>query len=407
MNDEKNYNFNTPGIIEWKRGNWYQLEVGQNIGQNDEYIYYIKLNGQILHQKENKIPRGFSEKQMKFYAANDISGATATNTKIRNVRFKTENDGTDDWFVIDGSPCWDTCDQMGGKCDHCGANGFCCSATKHSVNGDCTTDMIDTIKNSEYANKTGHMCVSKLDEASCMDWATDRDVFCDGGELEDSPIVTPGGLTQCQDQCLNVGQNCMGVVLERAEAEVKCHLHSEMTSCQPQEGAISSTKMFYSCKDNSNCEGSYVRLRDQNMGQMIGQDKTYCGKETPPNFFSYGSAAQIKIQIDSETHGKKISMGDGNLSPTYKNYLNTPKFGVQIKKPGLVRFDKIRILGLVPEFRAKFKAEICDRIYTDTSGVIFSPNHPDLYPNQLDCTIQISLKDSQLKIQVRDSRMDM
>ena len=265
---------------------------------------YIKLNGQILHQKENKIPRGFSEKQMKFYAANDLRGATATNTKIRNVRFKTENDGTDDWFVIDGSPCWDTCDQMGGKCDHCGANGFCCSATKHSVNGDCTTDMIDTIKNSEYVNKTGHMCVSKLDEASCMDWATAKDVFCDGGELEESPILTPGGLTQCQDQCLNVGQNCTGVVVERAEGEVKCHLHSEMTSCQPQEGAMSSTKMFYSCKDNSNCEGSYVRLRDQNMGQMIGQDKTYCGKETPPNFFSYGSAAQIKIQIDSETHGK-------------------------------------------------------------------------------------------------------
>ena len=68
---------------------------------------------------------------MKFYAANDISGATAQNTKIRNVRFKTENDGTDDWFIIDGSPCWDACDQTGGKCDHCGANGFCCSATKH------------------------------------------------------------------------------------------------------------------------------------------------------------------------------------------------------------------------------------------------------------------------------------
>ena len=164
--------------------------------------------------------------------------------------------------------------------------------------------MINTIKNSEYANKTGHMCVSKLDENSCMDWATDRDVFCDGGELEESPILTPGGLTQCQDQCLNVGATCVGVVLERTETEVKCHLHSEMSSCQPQEGSMSSTKMFYSCKDNSNCEGSYVRMRDQNMGQMIGQDKTYCGKETPPNFFSYGSAAQIKIQIDSETHGK-------------------------------------------------------------------------------------------------------
>ena len=120
--------------------------------------------------------------------------------------------------------------------------------------------MIDTIKNSEYANKTGHMCVSKLDEASCMDWATDRDVSCDGDELEDSPIQTLGGLTQCQDQCLNFGKNCTGIVLKRDESnELMCHLHSEMTSCQPQEGAISSTKMFYSCRDNSNCEGSYVR----------------------------------------------------------------------------------------------------------------------------------------------------
>ena len=33
VNDEKNYNFNTPGVIEWKRGHWYQLEIGQNIGQ--------------------------------------------------------------------------------------------------------------------------------------------------------------------------------------------------------------------------------------------------------------------------------------------------------------------------------------------------------------------------------------
>ena len=70
----------------------------------------------------------------------------------------------------------------------------------------------------------------------------------------------------------------------------------------------------------------------------------------------------------------------------------------------LGQFDKISILGLVPEFRAKFKAEICDRIYTDTSGVIFSPNHPDLYPNQLDCTIQIKLNDPQLKIQATDSQ---
>ena len=66
---------------------------------------------------------------------------------------------------------------------------------------------------------------------------------------------------------------------------------------------------------------------------------------------------------------------------------------------------------MVPGFRAKikpeFKAEICDRIYTDTLGVIFSPNHPDLYPNQLECTIQISLKDPQLKIQVFFTSFDV
>lgn len=231
MNDEQNYHFNTPEIV---RGNWYQLEIGQNIGQNGEYIYYIKLNSQLLHEKENEIPREFSEHEMQFYAASDLVGPVAQNTKIRNVRFKTENNGSDD-------------------------------------------------------------------ENSCLDWAADRDVFCAGDELDGSPIVTPGGLTECQDQCLNVGQNCVGVVLEITETEVVCHLHSEMNSCQSQEGAISSTKILYSCEDDSNCERSYVRMSDQD---MIGRDNTYCGTETPPNFSSYGSAAQIIIQINSETHGE-------------------------------------------------------------------------------------------------------
>ena len=54
--------------------------------------------------------------------------------------------------------------------------------------------------------------------------------------------------------------------------EPVCYLKYEMERCQPQPGAISSSKMYYDCRDNANCEGSYVRIRDQNMGQIMGQE---------------------------------------------------------------------------------------------------------------------------------------
>ena len=44
--------------------------------------------------------------------------------------------------------------------------------------------MVDVIKNSAYNSSDGHMCVSKLEEDSCMDWAVQRDVDCNGGDLE-------------------------------------------------------------------------------------------------------------------------------------------------------------------------------------------------------------------------------
>ena len=64
---------------------------------------------------------------------------------------------------------------------------------------------------------------------------------------------------------------------------------------------ISGTLMHYDCRENHNCGGSYVRFRDSNAGQFIGQEKTYCGKTKPDDFYSLGSHAQVKISFDSTT----------------------------------------------------------------------------------------------------------
>jgi len=56
--------------------------------------------------------------------------------------------------------------------------------------------------------------------------------------------------------------------------------------------------MHYGCRDNHNCGNSFVEFRDHNQGQHIGQERHYCGHETPPDFFSYGNEAQIIIALD-------------------------------------------------------------------------------------------------------------
>ena len=63
----------------------------------------------------------------------------AISTSVRNFKFKTEQDGVDDWYVVDGENCWTDCGSKGGQCDWCGPTGYCCHATKHDINGDCTT----------------------------------------------------------------------------------------------------------------------------------------------------------------------------------------------------------------------------------------------------------------------------
>merc|ERR1712176_1210732 len=68
-----------------------------------------------------------------------------------------------EWNVID-EDCWHKC-WKGGRCEkQCGA-GYCCSATKEHINGDCPADAVQTMKNigGRIANG-GHRCVTPKEE---------------------------------------------------------------------------------------------------------------------------------------------------------------------------------------------------------------------------------------------------
>ena len=69
---------------------------------------------------------------------------------------------------------------QGGSCDYCGKNGFCCSASKHEINADCTDEMVIAIRNSDYAKESYHMCVAKRQEDSCYEWVIYKDFRCPG-----------------------------------------------------------------------------------------------------------------------------------------------------------------------------------------------------------------------------------
>ena len=38
-------------------------------------------------------------------------------------------------------------------------------------------------------------------------------------------------------------------------------------------------------------------IKDSNKGAVIGQEKSYCGAQKHPEFFSLGPKVQIKIQV--------------------------------------------------------------------------------------------------------------
>lgn len=118
-------------------------------------------------------------------------------------------------------------------------------------------------------------------------------------------------------------------------------------------------------RDN-NQEKLIILFQDANQGQTIGQEKSYCGKEKPKDFFSLGPKAKIRIQVDSTS-----------------------------KTSG------------TPEFRAKYRAETCSRTHTEPNGLILSPKYPDLYPNNVDCQIKIEIDDISSKLAIFFSKFEL
>ena len=99
---------------------------------------------------------------------------------------------------------------------------------------------------------------------------------------------------------------------------------------------------------------------------QIGQEKHYCGHETPPDFFSYGHEVEVFVKLDSEMHD-----------------------------------------SVAPSFEAVFKAELCDRIHSEPNGIIHSPRLADnRYPPNADCTINIKTQ-NQFKIQIYFDTFDL
>ena len=66
VNGEKNYNWNSNADSNFvdhngmTKGKWYTVEVGQKY-ENSDYLYYIIINGQQVHQKINKNATTFDE----------------------------------------------------------------------------------------------------------------------------------------------------------------------------------------------------------------------------------------------------------------------------------------------------------------------------------------------------------
>ena len=51
-------------------------------------------------------------------------------------------------------------------------------------------------------------------------------------------------------------------------------------------------------------------IKDSNKGAVIGQEKSYCGAQKHPEFFSLGPKVQIKVQISGRLNGAEIARSE-------------------------------------------------------------------------------------------------
>lgn len=269
------------------KGKWYKIDVGQEMKSDGQYYWFVEINDVRYHEARNDKPAVFEN--IGVWASNPAD-YEAISTNVRNFKFKTEQDGIDDWYVVDGQNCWQDCGSKGGQCNWCGPTGYCCHATKHDINGDCTTgksfnisksqgkgshvtvdyltrilffglEMESAIQNSQYANSNIHMCVAKKPEDQCIDWTVTRDRKCPGGDLEGPHHKEcPEGDFCCRDFCLQYQPDCKHYSYR--QFDYGCWIKKELNDCvTTDEGFIIGTRVHYDCRDNHNCGGSYVQIQ--------------------------------------------------------------------------------------------------------------------------------------------------
>ena len=93
-------------------------------------------------------------------------------------------------------------------------SGYCCAKGKDDLNGDCTTEMQEAILNSQFVNETRHLCVVKLEEDSCSEFFTERDIDYRGYDIEEGiggdGIPVENGVAECEDLCMAHQPDCAG-----------------------------------------------------------------------------------------------------------------------------------------------------------------------------------------------------
>ena len=144
--------------------------------------------------------------------------------------------------------------------------------------------MSQAILESPWGHETYHMCVVKTLEEACVDWTIEKDWDCGGNDIAPDPyvpgkhiylknyhpktimiIMISGGLEECQDLCLANQPKCNAIAMTTAKDPNnpnRCWMKSKLENCHPAHNQLTGTLMHYDCRDNHNCGGSYVQIKE-------------------------------------------------------------------------------------------------------------------------------------------------
>ena len=77
--------------------------------------------------------------------------------------------------------------------------------------------------------------------------------------------ICSGGLEECQDLCLANQPKCKAIAMTDTHNSnpYRCWMKSKLENCREAYAFITGTLMHYDCRDNHNCGGSYVQIKER------------------------------------------------------------------------------------------------------------------------------------------------